>query len=140
MMSVKAVVANDTAPDASVWQGSQVLVLYDAQCGFCRTVVQHLRAADRNRRLWLVPRDGPTGQQFLAIHPECKTVDALIAVHCHPRTGRQLITSRSSAMLIIARRLGGWWSLLWPLSLVPRPLRDWAYDWVARHRHKLSPP
>ena len=44
--------------------------------------------------------------------------------------------TRSDAVLRIARRLGFPWSLTSPLVAVPRPLRDWAYDLVARHRYE----
>lgn len=42
---------------------------------------------------------------------------------------------RSTAALRIARRLTFPWPLLYALLLVPRPLRDAVYDWVARNRY-----
>jgi predicted DCC family thiol-disulfide oxidoreductase YuxK len=45
---------------------------------------------------------------------------------------------RSAAALRIASYLGGAWTLALAMRLVPRPLRDAAYDLVARHRHRLS--
>jgi predicted DCC family thiol-disulfide oxidoreductase YuxK len=39
----------------------------------------------------------------------------------------------------VLRYLGGVWRLLAGVfSLVPRPIRDWGYDFIARHRHKLT--
>ena len=45
---------------------------------------------------------------------------------------------RSAAALRIAGYMGGPWSLLIALWIIPKPLRDWAYDLVARHRHRLQ--
>ncbi|SHK77878.1 thiol-disulfide oxidoreductase DCC family protein [Rhodothermus profundi] len=42
----------------------------------------------------------------------------------------------STAALRILRRLRGLWPLLYGLIVVPRPLRDAVYRWVARHRYR----
>jgi predicted DCC family thiol-disulfide oxidoreductase YuxK len=47
---------------------------------------------------------------------------------------------RSAAALRIAGYLGGWWSLLVAFWIIPRPVRDWMYNVIARHRHKLVRP
>ena len=43
---------------------------------------------------------------------------------------------RSTAVLRIAKKLKGAWSLLYGIILIPKPIRDWAYTWVARNRYK----
>jgi predicted DCC family thiol-disulfide oxidoreductase YuxK len=43
---------------------------------------------------------------------------------------------RSTAALRVARRLPFPWFLAWAFIAVPRPIRDWAYDVVARHRYR----
>jgi predicted DCC family thiol-disulfide oxidoreductase YuxK len=43
---------------------------------------------------------------------------------------------RSAAVLRIARQLRAPWPLLFAFIVVPRPLRDWAYDAVARRRYR----
>lgn len=44
---------------------------------------------------------------------------------------------KSTAALRIARQLSGCWPLLYLLTLIPRPLSDRPYDYVARHRYRL---
>lgn len=51
--------------------------------------------------------------------------------------GAERVLLRSAAALRVARYLGRAWSLAMAAWLVPRPLRDAAYDLVARHRHRL---
>jgi predicted DCC family thiol-disulfide oxidoreductase YuxK len=47
------------------------------------------------------------------------------------------VVVRSAAALRVAGYLGGAWTLARAAWLVPRPLRDAAYDLLARHRHHL---
>ena len=42
---------------------------------------------------------------------------------------------RSAAALKIAKKLDAAWPLMYVFILVPRPIRDFVYDWVARHRY-----
>ena len=43
---------------------------------------------------------------------------------------------RSTAALRIARKLKGGWSLLYAGILIPAPLRDVVYNWIARNRYQ----
>ena len=43
---------------------------------------------------------------------------------------------RSEAAIRVSRYLGGGWKLLGAIKIVPRPIRDWAYDVVARNRYR----
>ncbi|TAD87115.1 MAG: DUF393 domain-containing protein, partial [Bacteroidetes bacterium] len=43
---------------------------------------------------------------------------------------------KSSAALKIARQLDGAWPLMYGFMIVPKPIRDWVYDYVAKNRYK----
>ncbi|HTI51005.1 MAG TPA: DCC1-like thiol-disulfide oxidoreductase family protein, partial [Planctomycetaceae bacterium] len=44
---------------------------------------------------------------------------------------------KSDAVARMLIRIGGVWSIPgWLLRMVPRPIRNWGYDLVARHRYK----
>lgn len=45
---------------------------------------------------------------------------------------------RSTAALLIARRLRFPWPMLYAFIVVPRPIRDWIYDFIASHRFGFS--
>jgi len=47
-----------------------------------------------------------------------------------------LLYTKSSAALRIARRLNGLWPLLYSLIIVPKFLRDWVYNTIAKNRYK----
>ena len=46
------------------------------------------------------------------------------------------IFTKSTAALRIVRQLSGFWPLFYIFIVVPRPLRDAVYDFVARHRYQ----
>jgi predicted DCC family thiol-disulfide oxidoreductase YuxK len=43
---------------------------------------------------------------------------------------------KSDAAIAVLSRLRGWWWVR-ALNAVPRPVRDRAYDWIARRRYRL---
>jgi predicted DCC family thiol-disulfide oxidoreductase YuxK len=43
---------------------------------------------------------------------------------------------RSDAAIRVSRYFGGAWKLLGAVEIIPRPIRDWAYDIVARNRYR----
>lgn len=43
---------------------------------------------------------------------------------------------QSTAALRIAKNLGGLWSWLYVFIIIPKPLRDMIYRWIAKNRYK----
>jgi len=46
------------------------------------------------------------------------------------------LIKKSSAALAIAAELDGFWKYLALLRFIPRPVRDFVYDWIARNRYR----
>ena len=46
--------------------------------------------------------------------------------------------SKSTGVLKVIVELGGGWRLFGMLYIIPRPVRDWMYDMVAKYRHRIS--
>jgi predicted DCC family thiol-disulfide oxidoreductase YuxK len=61
----------------------------------------------------------------------------LILVEPDPLTGGEHVYTRSTGALRTARYLDGAWPLTRGLLVIPRPIRDWAYDLFARWRYRL---
>jgi predicted DCC family thiol-disulfide oxidoreductase YuxK len=117
-------------------QSDQPILLVDGSCGFCARSVQFLLRHEGSRHdLLFAPLAGPTGRGIRTAHPELDGVDSMVWYEA----SRPLV--RSVAAIRAARYLGGGWGLLGGLAwLVPRPIRDWAYRQVARHRHRVTGP
>lgn len=117
------------------------LLLYDGTCGFCASSVQWVLRHDRRGTLRFAPLQGETARPILARHPELASVDSVVWVEWSPeaREAREVVLVRSEAAMAVGRYLGGPWSVVARLgALVPGPIRDWTYDLIARHRHKLT--
>lgn len=115
--------------------GARHIVFYDGLCGFCDASVQRVLAADRRGVLAFAPLQGETARAALARHPVDPVLDSALVLLDAGQPGERLV-ARSTATLATARAVGGWFRLLDVLRLVPRPLRDRAYDFVARRRKR----
>ena len=74
---------------------------------------------------------------MIARHPEVVGVDSLVLVERDGASGRERVYVRSEGALRVARYLGGAWHLARAVAIVPRFLRDWAYDAFARIRYRV---
>jgi predicted DCC family thiol-disulfide oxidoreductase YuxK len=113
------------------------LLLYDGSCGFCADTVQFVLRHDvRARTLNFASLQGPTGMAIRGRHPELASADSVVWLEGMDDAAPLV---RSAAALRVMHYLGGAWGALATVArLVPRSVRDWGYDLVARHRHRLS--
>lgn len=116
------------------------MLLYDGTCGFCARSVQFvLRHEGRGGTLRFARLEGPLGTTLRSRHPELATIDSVLWYEPPTAGSPERLLWRSRGALRVARYLGGFWALLASLgALVPRPLRDAVYDWIARHRRELA--
>lgn len=49
---------------------------------------------------------------------------------------KDTLKTKSTAALTIAKHLSGLWPILYVFIIVPKFLRDWVYDIIARNRYK----
>jgi predicted DCC family thiol-disulfide oxidoreductase YuxK len=103
-------------------------ILFDAECGLCAQAVRFVAAHDRGRYRF-APLRGRTAARVLGgLQAEAWPAGTVVLVE----SGR--IWTRSAAVVRVARHLDFPWKLGWLLVLVPRPIRDRAYDALARRR------
>lgn len=106
------------------------VVLFDGVCNLCNSSVN-----------FIIDRDRAAYFQFSALQSEWAQK---LTGEPIPSEGPESILlweggrlySHSTAALRIARRLDGIWKLLAIGLLVPRPIRDAVYRWVARNRYR----
>ncbi len=107
------------------------MILFDGVCNLCNWLVQFVIAHDADGRFQFGALQSASARQVLALHD---TPDPLPDTIMFVEEGR--VFTRSAAALRIARRLPFPWWLAFAFIAVPRPLRDWIYDLVARHRYR----
>lgn len=106
-------------------------LLFDGVCNLCSGVVQWVIAHDAGARFRFASLQSDAGRALLAEHG--LPLDAMDSVVLVDGDRHWL---RSDAALELLRRIGGGWALLAALRIVPRPLRDAVYGWVARNRYR----
>jgi predicted DCC family thiol-disulfide oxidoreductase YuxK len=108
-------------------------VFYDGQCGLCHRFVRFVAAVDRDGSFRFAPLGGTTFEREVPPEQRAGLPDSVVLA---TRDGRLLV--KSAAVIYTLQRLGGTWLLAArAVSLVPSPLRDAAYDLVARLRGRL---
>lgn len=113
------------------------VLLYDGSCGFCNGSVQLVLRHDPRGALRFAPLQGEFGAAARARHPAMASADSVIWLEPATASTPERALIRSDAALRVIRYLGGIWSLLLVGYLVPRPIRDALYDFIARHRHRI---
>ena len=113
-------------------------LLYDGTCGLCAKSVQFiLQREHRDKSLRFAPLQGETAAEMLRAHPEFGGVDSVILVE-QGDDGSQQVSVRSDAVIKVLHYVGGVWSALGSIArVVPRFLRDAAYNFVARTRYRV---
>lgn len=105
-------------------------MLFDGVCNLCNGTVQFVIARDPGAHFRFAPLGSDAARRLLG---EC-AADGPLPDSVALIENKRLHT-RSTAVLRIARRLRFPWWLIYGLMVVPRPLRDLVYDWIARHRY-----
>ena len=111
---------------------SVAVVLFDGVCNLCNGTIDFLLRRDRRDRLRFASLQSPAGRRLTDAHGI--TTDPPESMVLIDEGGAHV---RSDAALRIARRLGGFWGLVGATGrILPRSLRDAAYNWVARNRYR----
>ena len=115
------------------------ILLYDGDCGFCARSVQFVLHRDKsNATLRFASLQGSIGVAVRSSYPKFSSIDSLVWYEPALPDGHAVVLVRSAAVLRVLRYLGGvWWVLAVVGGIVPRPMRDLAYDFVARRRRNL---
>ena len=114
---------SETAPD---------LVVFDGVCVLCNGFARFVHRHDRAMGFRFATAQSPLGRAIYAsvgLSPDA--METLIV----RRQGRVL--QKSDAVLAALVAFGGVWRAAAIFRLVPRPVRDWFYDRIARNRYRL---
>lgn len=111
---------------------SAPIVLFDGECAFCNGWVNWIRKRDTADRFRFAPLGSAEGQALCQRHKLPPASDTVVVIH----EGKAHV--RSDAAWRILAQLPGHKASAMMLRLVPRPLRNWGYDLVARNRHRLG--
>ncbi|MEZ4700339.1 MAG: DCC1-like thiol-disulfide oxidoreductase family protein [Rhodothermales bacterium] len=107
------------------------LVLFDGVCNLCNGSINFVIDRDEAGYFKFAALQSDAAAPALArCGRESGTLDSIVLVE----NGR--CYSRSTAALRIARRMPALWPMLYAAIVIPRPIRDAVYDWIARNRYR----
>lgn len=107
-----------------------LVIAFDGECLMCSRGIRWLAEHDRHDRLRFVRLQSPRGRAL-----EARAGTGTLATALVEADGR--IHARSDAVLRVLHSLGGPFRLAAALGhLIPRRLRDAAYDFIAARRHR----
>jgi predicted DCC family thiol-disulfide oxidoreductase YuxK len=107
------------------------IILFDGVCNFCDASVNFVIKRDKRGYFRFAPLQEPKGAEIArgyGIDPE--RLDTFVLVE----NGRAY--RKSGGALRVARRLGGLYTLAFGFIVTPPFIRDFFYDWFARHRYR----
>jgi predicted DCC family thiol-disulfide oxidoreductase YuxK len=109
------------------------VLYYDGHCALCHALVRFALTEDHHRSLEFAPLQGGLAARRLAVTPYAATLDTIVL-----ETADRKVLERSDAVIAVLRRIGGLFGLSGLLlALVPRGIRDAAYDLVGKYRLRL---
>jgi predicted DCC family thiol-disulfide oxidoreductase YuxK len=112
------------------------LIVFDGICHLCTGFVRFVIRWDRAALFQFLPAQSPRGEALYARLGlksgalENQDWDSNLLV----LDGR--VYTELDAFVEIARRFGGLWRLMPILNAIPRTLRDWLYNRLARNRYR----
>jgi predicted DCC family thiol-disulfide oxidoreductase YuxK len=109
-------------------------IFYDGHCGLCHGLVRFVLSEDQSARPFsFAPLQGEKIKRSIADDVRAGLPDSVVVLE-----GNNNVLTRSTAVIYVMKRLGGLWFFCAALlSLVPRTLRDLAYDAVASVRKRI---
>jgi len=120
-----------------VRESEKAIVLYDGVCGLCNRAVQFLLKRDRQDRFQFASLQSNIASRVLQRHGlDHKSLDTVYTVLNYGEPNETLL-AKGDAFLFFAKVIGGIWSLAQVGRIIPRPIRNWLYDFIARHRYQV---
>ena len=113
-------------------EAGRPVILFDGVCNLCTGSVRFVIERDSRKQFRFASLQSPVAEKLLG--PQRNEADRFESVVL---VVGERIYRKSSAALLIARRLDGLWPLLSVLLAIPRPLRDAVYDWIGRRRYRM---
>ncbi len=108
------------------------IVLFDGICNLCNASVRFISRHDKDSNIQFASLQSEVGKDLLLNKAVDTTkIDSIIFV------SDEKIFFKSNAAIEIAKLLNGFPHYLQYFRFVPRPVRDFVYDLIAKNRYRL---
>lgn len=115
-------------PAVPDFDDSRALFVFDHHCVLCTGGVGFIMKHDKQSNIVFTSAQRGLGEA-LCRHYDIDWDESYLFIHNgHP-------SIKSTGYFEVARAMGGIWKAALVLQIIPRPVRDWAYDMIARNRY-----
>jgi predicted DCC family thiol-disulfide oxidoreductase YuxK len=108
----------------------QKVILFDGVCNLCNHSVQFIIKRDKEGKFQFTSLQGETGLRLREKYKLNDKIDSIVLIE------NNRYFTESTAALKIAKHLDGFWKCLYILWIVPRPIRNFIYRYIAKNRYK----
>ncbi|MEI8141685.1 MAG: thiol-disulfide oxidoreductase DCC family protein [Chitinophagia bacterium] len=108
------------------------IILFDGVCNFCNRTVNIIIKHDKEAHFKFAASQSIGGIKLLQQFKLDQKASASVIL-----IDNETIYTKTDAVIQIAKYLKGWPRLLMGLKLIPKPLRDFGYDTIAKNRYTL---
>ena len=106
-----------------------MIVFFDGVCNLCQGSVLYLMKHDKKGVLKFASLQGNYAKDFVN-ETEIQSMQSIMFLD------DKMLYKKSTAVLKLSRLLGGWHQLLLLGYILPRFVRDWLYNIVAKNRYR----
>jgi predicted DCC family thiol-disulfide oxidoreductase YuxK len=108
------------------------IVLFDGICNLCNASVRFITRHDKNNTIQFASLQSETAKQILSqLKIDSQKIDSIIFI------SNEKMFIKSDAAIEIAKLMDGFPRLLKYFQFIPRPIRDYVYDMIAKNRYRL---
>ena len=108
------------------------IIFFDGVCNYCNSVVQFVIRHDRAQKFSFAALQSDYGQAFLK---EQQLNHQSFDTFVYQQRGK--VFTKSTAALLVAKELGGFWKLFALLLVFPAFIRNPFYDLIAKNRYRI---
>jgi predicted DCC family thiol-disulfide oxidoreductase YuxK len=108
------------------------ILIFDGVCNLCNRLVEFIIRKDTGARIRFASLQSEAGQSILTkIGIPENYFDSVVLIL------NEKYFLKSSAVLHLLKELGGVWSILFGLIIIPKFIRDLFYTLIARNRYRI---
>ena len=109
-----------------------MILVFDAQCLLCNRWVQFVLRHDHKQQIQFASIQTPSGQALLSqAGLRVEGLQTLLLVD------GQRSWQHTAAIMRVLDAMGWPWRMAWLIWLIPAPVRDSLYRWIARNRYRI---
>jgi len=108
------------------------IILFDGFCNFCNRTINIILKHDKDSYFQFAPSQSNAGIDILQQFDLDQKASASVIL-----IDNEKVYTKTDAVVQIATHLNGWPKLFRLIKFIPKPIRDFGYDLIAKNRYAL---